>query len=173
MRFFLALAVLCCIAVAADLDLVRIDVATKDEIVQLARMGVVINQVHADHVVAEIAEHIYSSLATRGFTVTLLQKNITEVYRQNSRIKSSRGEYLTYAEYVDSMVQHYTLRAIFMAMRRSAGQSIFACSVIWLKITLLIHWCSDWLIHVRYGSLLWSIQMVTLQIHATIHVVSI
>jgi len=104
MQFFLALAVLCGIVFAADLDLVRIDVATKEEIVQLDHMGVVINQVHPDHVVAEIEEHMYTTLATRGFTVVLLQKNITEVYRQNSMIKSSRGEYLTYSQYVDSMI---------------------------------------------------------------------
>jgi hypothetical protein len=96
--------VLCGIVFAGDLDLVRIGVADKDEIVQLDLMGVIINQVHSDHVVAEIEEHMYQSLAITGFRVELIQKNITEVYRQNSMIKTSRGQYLTYSQYVDSMI---------------------------------------------------------------------
>jgi len=103
-KYFLIVVALCGITFAGDLDLVRIDVANKDDIVQLDLMGVIINQVHADHVVAEIEEHVYQSLATRGFRVQLLQKNISEVYRQNSMIKSSRGQYLTYTQYVDSMI---------------------------------------------------------------------
>ena len=104
MKCFLFILIICGITFAGDLDLVRIDVADKDEIVQLDLMGVVINQVHPDHVIAEIEVHMYPLLATRGFNVKSIQKNITDVYRQNSMIKSSRGQYLTYAQYVDSMI---------------------------------------------------------------------
>lgn len=104
MKYFLIILICCGAIFAADLDLVRIDITDKAEIKQLDRMGVVINQVHADHVVAEIEEQMYLILEARGFRVELLQKNISEVYRQNSMIKSSRGQYLTYTQYVDSMI---------------------------------------------------------------------
>ncbi len=104
MKFVLVLALLLSVVAAGDLDLVRIDVSNKAEVKQLDRMGVIINQVSSDHVVAEIEENMYLSLSVRGFKVRLLQKNISEVYRQNSMMKTSRGQYLTYTQYVDSMI---------------------------------------------------------------------
>jgi hypothetical protein len=104
LKHTLVIMALCCFAFAGDLDLVRIDVANKEEIKELDRMGVIINQVHPEYVVAEIGEYMYRSLATSGFKVELIQKNITEVYRQNSMTKTSRAQYLNYSDFVDSMV---------------------------------------------------------------------
>lgn len=91
---------------AVDLDLVRIDVVDKADIMLLDRMGVIINQVHPDHIVAEISKDMYSSIGILGLRVELLQENITEVYRRNSMdiSETSRSQYLTYNQYVDSMV---------------------------------------------------------------------
>ncbi len=104
MKYIWTLIFLFGVVFAGDLDLVRIDIADKDEIVQLDLMGVIINQVCSDHVVAEIEEYMYQSLANMHFDVELIQKNISEVYRRNSEIKTSRGQYLTYTQYVDSML---------------------------------------------------------------------
>jgi hypothetical protein len=104
MKFFLLTIAFCTVVLAGNLDLVRIDVANKDQIKELDRMGVIINQVHPGYVVAEIEEYMYRPVAARGFKVELIQKNITEVYRQNSQMKTSRGQYLNYNDYVDSMV---------------------------------------------------------------------
>jgi hypothetical protein len=89
---------------AGDLDLVRINVTARDEVKSLDRMGVIINQVHPDHIVAEISKDMYQIIKARGFNIDLIQENITEVYRQNSLSKSSRSQYLNYDQYVDSMV---------------------------------------------------------------------
>jgi murein tripeptide amidase MpaA len=103
-KYFLIILACCGILAAADLDLVRIDINKKTEVKQLDRMGVIINQVYSDHIVAEIGKDTYQPLKILGFKVTLLQDNITEVYRQNSLMKSTRSQYLSYPQYCDSMV---------------------------------------------------------------------
>jgi len=103
-RYFAVLILLLLAANASDLDLVRIDVVDKGDIKSLDRIGVIINQVHPDHIVAEISKDMYETIGDRGFKVDLIQENISEVYRQNSMTKSSRSQYLTYEQYVDSMV---------------------------------------------------------------------
>jgi murein tripeptide amidase MpaA len=87
-----------------QLDLVRIDVAGRHQVKELDRMGVVINQVHSDHVIAEIEKDMYEHVTTRGYNVVLLQENISDIYLQNSQAQSLRGEYLTYEEICDSMM---------------------------------------------------------------------
>jgi murein tripeptide amidase MpaA len=103
-KFALVLVLFCCIAVAKDLDLVKIDISNKAEIKQLDRMGVIINQVYSDYIVAEIGKDMYQPLSVLGFKVTLLQDNISDVYRKNALMKSGRSQYLSYQQYCDSMV---------------------------------------------------------------------
>lgn len=106
MRYVIGLILFVSLIIAGDLDLVRIDVADRAEILLLDRMGVIINQVHPDHVVAEISKDMYRAIGILGLRVELLQENITEIYRRNSTDirETSRSQYLTYAQYVDSMV---------------------------------------------------------------------
>ena len=104
MKYVVSLILFFCFVGASDLDLVRIDVTGVDRIKSLDRMGVIVNQVHPDHIVAEISKDMYRVITNMGFNVELIQENITEVYRQNSMTKSSRSQYLTYVQYVDSMV---------------------------------------------------------------------
>ncbi|UCD19185.1 MAG: T9SS type A sorting domain-containing protein [candidate division WOR-3 bacterium] len=104
MKYITVLILLMIAANAADLDLVRIDVVGMGDIKSLDRIGVIINQVHPDHIVAEISKDMYQIIAARGHKVELIQENITEVYRQNSMMRSSRSEYLNYTEFVDSMI---------------------------------------------------------------------
>jgi len=104
MKYIIFLLFLFCISSAENLDLVRIDVANRLEVKQLDRMGVIINQVHPNHVVAEISKDMYRTLSSMGFNVNLLQENITEIYRQNSLMKTTRSQYLNYQQYCDSMI---------------------------------------------------------------------
>jgi len=85
------------------LDLVRIDISHAGQIKQIERIGVVVNQVHDDHVVAEIEQWMYPQLENSGFKITLLQENITQVYLENSRAWSDRSVYLTYTQICDSL----------------------------------------------------------------------
>ena len=104
MKHIAFLLLLFCTLNAENLDLVRIDVADRFEIKQLDRMGVIINQVHPNHIVAEISKNMYQVISNMGFNVTLLQDNITEIYYQNTIMKNTRSQYLNYQQYCDSMV---------------------------------------------------------------------
>ena len=86
------------------LDLVRIDISHRDQIKELDRLGIVINQVSEDHVVAEIEPQMYPVVKGRGYTISLLQENISDVYLKNSRSTAERSVYLTYEQIRDSMV---------------------------------------------------------------------
>lgn len=87
-----------------NLDLVRIDVVHVEQIKELEQIGVVINQVHDDHVVAEIEPRMYPLIENAGYDITVLQENITAVYLANSRAASERSVYLTYPQIRDSLV---------------------------------------------------------------------
>lgn len=97
----------CIIAFNSEqLDLVRINIQTSEQVKQLDRIGVVINQVYPDHVVAEIEPHMYDMVHARGFDITLIQKDVSDIYLQNSMqrpLESFRGQYLTYQQFCDSM----------------------------------------------------------------------
>ncbi|MBN2620605.1 T9SS type A sorting domain-containing protein [candidate division WOR-3 bacterium] len=86
------------------LDLVRIDITQQDQITELDHMGVIINQVHEDHIVGEIDPRMYSEIESRGYRITLVQTNIADVYIKNSRSTSERAVYLTYEQIRDSMI---------------------------------------------------------------------
>lgn len=103
-RYIAVLFSLLCFVSANDLDLVKIDAVNMTDIKALDRNGVIINQVHPDHIVAEISKDMYRMVRSRGFQIEVIQENITEVYRQNSMMKSTRSQYLTYETYVDSMI---------------------------------------------------------------------
>jgi len=103
-KYIAGLILFFCLASASDLDLVKIDAVNRTDIKALDRNGVIINQVHPDHIVAEISKDMYQMVRSRGFNIEVIQENITEIYRQNSMMKSSRSQYLTYQTYVDSMI---------------------------------------------------------------------
>ncbi|UCG31334.1 MAG: succinylglutamate desuccinylase/aspartoacylase family protein [candidate division WOR-3 bacterium] len=104
MKYIAGFILLVCLASATDLDLVRINAVKMDDIKSLDRNGVIINQVNPDHIVAEISGDMYRMVRSRGFDIEVIQKNITEIYRQNSIAESSRSQYLTYDTFVDSMI---------------------------------------------------------------------
>jgi hypothetical protein len=90
-----------------QLDLVRINVTGSEQIKQLDRIGVVVNQVHPDHVIAEIEPHMYDQVFNKGYDIIVIQKNISDVYLRNSMQKpmeTFRGQYLTYEQTRDSLV---------------------------------------------------------------------
>ncbi|MGB3340359.1 MAG: M14 family zinc carboxypeptidase [bacterium] len=101
--------ILFCIAAMSSeqLDLVRINVTGNEQIKQLDRIGVVVNQVYPDYIIAEIEPHMYDLIFDKGFDITLLQKNISNVYLRNSMQKPKenfRGQYLTYEQIRDSLI---------------------------------------------------------------------
>ncbi|UCC10914.1 MAG: hypothetical protein JSW02_05960 [candidate division WOR-3 bacterium] len=90
--------------IAPHQDLVSIDIASSQDVRELDALGVVINEVYRDHVVAEIGHDLYAEVARRGYVPVLLQQNIDEVYLKNFLDRSGRSQYLTYEQYRDSMV---------------------------------------------------------------------
>ena len=86
------------------LDLVRIDVGGSADVQELDALGVIINQVYRDHVVAEIEHGLYQTVESRGYVPVLLQQNIDEVYLRNSLTRSDRSQYLTYEQIRDSLI---------------------------------------------------------------------
>jgi len=104
MKYFSILILLLCFTSASDLDLVKIDAVNMNDIKSLDRNGVIINQVNPDHIVAEISKDMYQMVRSMGFGIEVIQENITEIYRQNSMMKSTRSQYLTYDTFVDSMI---------------------------------------------------------------------
>jgi hypothetical protein len=88
----------------APLDLVRIDITHTDQITELDHLGVIINQVCEDHIVGEIGQWMYPEIEGRGYRITVLQANITDVYINNSQTTSERAVYLTYDQIRDSMI---------------------------------------------------------------------
>ena len=86
------------------LDLVRIDIENRDQIEDIDLLGVIINEVHKDYIVAEIRPDQYLPLASRGFYPKVIQENISEIYYKNSLGKSPLARYLTYTEFRDTMV---------------------------------------------------------------------
>jgi hypothetical protein len=92
---------------AEQLDLVKINVTGSEQVKQLDRIGVVIDQVYPDHIIAEIEPHMYDLVYNRGFNITVLQKNISDVYLRNTMQepkKGFRGQYLTYEQIRDSLI---------------------------------------------------------------------
>lgn len=102
----------CIIAMSSEqLDLVRINVTGSEQIKQLDRIGVVVNQVYPDHIIAEIEPHMYDQVFDKGYDITVIQKNISDTYLRNSMQKSHesfRGQYLTYEQFRDSLVSIVT-----------------------------------------------------------------
>ncbi len=92
------------------LDLVKIDVP-KHAVKDLDRIGVIINQVQNNSIIAEIDENMYSQIENRGYKITVLQKNIDKVYLHNFLDISDRGQYLTYDQFRDSMISMATIHS--------------------------------------------------------------
>lgn len=86
------------------LDLVSIDVRSSADVQELDALGVIINQVYRDHVVAEIEHGLYAEVESRGYVPVLLQQNIDEVYLRNFQTRSDRSQYLTYEQIRDSLI---------------------------------------------------------------------
>ena len=90
-----------------QLDLVRIDAAGSEQIKELDRIGVVVNQVHPDHIIAEIEPHMYDQVYIKGFKIKVLEKNISDVYLRNSMktpLDNLQSQYLTYEQIRDSLI---------------------------------------------------------------------
>jgi len=82
-------------------DLVRVQVPGRAAAVTLERIGLTINEVNDDFVIAEIDAGMIPALRQAGYRIEILTEGIDEVYRRN--FESGRGRYLTYNEYVDTL----------------------------------------------------------------------
>jgi hypothetical protein len=85
-------------------DLVRIELTSPAQARDLDRLGVTINDVRRDHCIAEATPELLQKLTALGYRITTLQENISGSYFSNSLTKSPDGQYLTYAQFRDSMV---------------------------------------------------------------------
>jgi len=82
-------------------DLVRIDLPGRAAAITLENLGLVINEVSDDFAIAEIDAEMIPALRRDGYRIEVITEAIDEVYRRN--FESSRGRYLTYSEYLDTM----------------------------------------------------------------------
>ncbi|MEO0083766.1 MAG: M14 family zinc carboxypeptidase [candidate division WOR-3 bacterium] len=85
------------------LDLVKIDITNHSQVKSLDAMGIIINQVRDNYVVAEVKPEMISYLRKIGYQVSVLQQDISGFYYHNFITRSDRGRYLTYTEFVDTM----------------------------------------------------------------------
>ncbi len=83
----------------AALDLVRIRIDSRNDAVTLDQLGIIINSVSSNDVVAEISAEQRILLDQLGYAFETITPNIDFVYRENAEF----GRYLTYAEFVDTM----------------------------------------------------------------------
>jgi hypothetical protein len=82
-------------------DLVKIRIPNRNQAVTLERMGLIIDQVTDDAAIAEVNVELIPEMRKTGYQIEVLTEGIDEIYRKN--FEESRGRYLTYAEYVDTM----------------------------------------------------------------------
>lgn len=61
-----------------DLDLVRINIINSDQVKQIDLLGVIINQVHKDYVVAEISKAQYLVWQARAFILNSFRKTLLQ-----------------------------------------------------------------------------------------------
>lgn len=91
------------LAAAGQYDLVRIN-TDPGEARFLDRMGVVINEIGPDYIIAEVPKDILSSIKTM-YQLTVVQEDIDDIYVQNSQTRGPFSTYLTYTQYRDSMIR--------------------------------------------------------------------
>jgi hypothetical protein len=85
------------------LDLVQVEIKDISQVKVLDNTGFIINQVRDGYVVGEASPTLIENLSHQGYEITLLQEDISGVYFNNFMSKDSRGRYLTYTEYIDTM----------------------------------------------------------------------
>ena len=91
------------VASPAREDLVRIEILSPAQAKDLDRLGVTVNEVARDHCIAEASPELLARVSALGYKYTTLVENINRVYYENSLTKSPLGQYLTYAQFRDSM----------------------------------------------------------------------
>ncbi|HIE06130.1 MAG TPA: T9SS type A sorting domain-containing protein [bacterium (Candidatus Stahlbacteria)] len=91
------------LAFAGQYDLVKIN-AQPGEARFLDRMGVVINEVGSRHIIAEVPKDLMDRMRT-FYDLTIIQKDIDDVYVKNSQTKGPFSVYLSYTQYRDSMIR--------------------------------------------------------------------
>jgi hypothetical protein len=84
-------------------DLVLITNAAGSDVRSIEQTGALVNGVRQDGVVAEASVAEQARLAGIGFSVRILTPNITAVYDANFRTPAVDGQYLTYAQFRDTM----------------------------------------------------------------------
>jgi hypothetical protein len=84
-------------------DLVKVDIAGPEQAQALERLGIVVNSVQPVYCIAEATPDQLRRLAGLGFKFAVLEENVSAKYYRNSLTKSTDGQYLTYAQFRDTM----------------------------------------------------------------------
>jgi len=80
-------------------DLVKIGIHSRSDAVVLDQMGVIINSVEENEIIAELTPEQKTQLQKMGYQIEVLIESIDKIYQENFE----RGRYLTYNEYIDTM----------------------------------------------------------------------
>ncbi len=100
MKLRLFLLIICLITLSyGHLDLVKIRVDSRNDAVTLDQMGIVINDIEGNEIIAEITSDQQIKLRSMGYEIKTITKDIDLVYQENFEF----GRYLTYTEYIDTM----------------------------------------------------------------------
>lgn len=90
-------------ATADSRDLVRILGADRDDVRTIEAVGAWVNHVNETGVVAEATSGQQVALKARGFSIETITPDISGVYECNFRSGCDFGQYLTYAQFIDTM----------------------------------------------------------------------
>ncbi len=90
-------------AAAPARDLVLVTNAGGGDVRSIEQTGALVNDVRRDGVIAEASAAEQAKIRGMGYSVTLLTPNITNVYDANFRTPAIDGQYLTYAQFRDTM----------------------------------------------------------------------
>ncbi len=81
------------------MDLVKIKIDSQNDAAILDQMGIIINGIDGNELIAEIDQSQKVELRNMGYEINVITENINLVYQRNF----DYGRYLTYNEYVDTM----------------------------------------------------------------------
>jgi len=89
--------------VPSRLDLVRIELTNPWQLKDLDCLGVIINQVRENYCIAEVSPNLIDKLTRTGYKIKPIQENVSGMYYDNFFTEVTRGRYLTYTEFIDTM----------------------------------------------------------------------
>jgi hypothetical protein len=102
--YLVTLLTLCGLSLAAvPRDLVLVTNAGPTDVRAIEATGALVNSVSPQGVTCEASKAEQAQLAGAGFRPTVVTPNITDVYETNFRTPATDGQYLTYAQFRDTM----------------------------------------------------------------------